>query len=238
MTKPPPMPEFDVPLAPPPDGRAATVWWEWLQSFVRWGEAGFTKLAEPPSDDGEYVRVNGVWRLKSQSADLGGRNFYDMLVPDWGPRMARLTVNVFPSMIQDTGLRLSTDGTTYPAGASDYATAGFFHGSGAAAPGIAMAVEAIRPHFLMTVSPDLATLPARVQGLVGLTRPTAGSYFTYHGHGSSLVTAATVRLANNFIQGWSAAAGYGTALTLKGLRIFPTAGTWLPGSSSTVEWLA
>lgn len=38
MTKPPPMPDFDVPITTPPNGKLTTVWWEWLQRFVRWDE--------------------------------------------------------------------------------------------------------------------------------------------------------------------------------------------------------
>jgi hypothetical protein len=36
--KPPPMPEFDVPITDPPSGRLTAVWWEWLQRFLRWGD--------------------------------------------------------------------------------------------------------------------------------------------------------------------------------------------------------
>jgi hypothetical protein len=36
--KPPPMPEFDVPIIDPPSGRLTAVWWEWLQRFLRWGD--------------------------------------------------------------------------------------------------------------------------------------------------------------------------------------------------------
>jgi hypothetical protein len=36
--KPPPMPEFDVPITDPPSGRLTVVWWEWLQRFLRWDE--------------------------------------------------------------------------------------------------------------------------------------------------------------------------------------------------------
>lgn len=36
--KPPPMPEFDVPIASDPSGRLTTVWWDWLQRYFRWSE--------------------------------------------------------------------------------------------------------------------------------------------------------------------------------------------------------
>ena len=51
MTKPPPMPEFDVPIAAPPDGRLTTVWWEWLQRYVRWDETA-SGPEGPPGPEG------------------------------------------------------------------------------------------------------------------------------------------------------------------------------------------
>jgi hypothetical protein len=37
-TKPPPIPEFNVPVADVPTGLMTAVWWEWFQRFLRWDE--------------------------------------------------------------------------------------------------------------------------------------------------------------------------------------------------------
>jgi hypothetical protein len=138
--------------------------------------------AFPPNDDGEYVMVNGVWRLKSQSFDLVGKLFQDIPVPSWGPGQARLTgfatfpAKAFISMV------VSMDGSTFRSGASDYLIAGFTHYTGSA--GLQnMPVTAI-PFIQVTAWGDTVDAP-QVIDTVMILKMGPNGYTSYTSHAAS-----------------------------------------------------
>lgn len=91
-------------------------------------------VGEAPQDGSEYVRVNGLWRLKSQTLVLDGVQTATVTIPA-GAKMLRAegivsTVTQLAACI--TYWRGSVDGTTFLSGASDYFYVGMAHYSGSA----------------------------------------------------------------------------------------------------------
>src|SRR4051812_18262792 len=84
--------------------------------------------ADAPSDGGEYVRVNSVWRLKEQSFDASGKTTQDIPIPATAKMVQLIGQCVSAS---GTGNQLvmlvSHDGTTFLSGAADYTVAEMMH---------------------------------------------------------------------------------------------------------------
>lgn len=193
-------------------------------------------IADAPSDNGEYTRVNGIWRLVKQSFDLNGKTSQDVLVPAWGPQQARLTA--FTHLVSGTssfGVRVSADGVTYAAGASDYTFGGFVHNSGTL--GSVTAAVLATTLWPITGTHDNTSLPLRAVADINLTRPTATpSAFAIAARGSCYNNAATSQFVTTLYQGYTGVSVIGSVLRIGGLRlIIGSAG--LAGSLD-VEWLA
>jgi hypothetical protein len=130
---------------PPPNPFVGMLWHEsdtgstfvWVDdgNSTQWVQFNIAPLPTfPPSDGGEYVMVNGVWRLKSQSFNLDGLSQLDIQIPTTA-RLARLALSARLSATGQIYMRWSGDGTTFVAGASDYIYGGAIHNSGSAAYG-------------------------------------------------------------------------------------------------------
>jgi hypothetical protein len=72
---------------------------------------------EPPADGGEYVRVNGVWRLSGQTFVMDGLAQKDVTVPV-GARAVAIAAVSGSTISNWLALRISLDGTTFLAGAT------------------------------------------------------------------------------------------------------------------------
>jgi hypothetical protein len=92
-------------------------------------------IPEAPSTGGEYVRVNGVWRLKSQTLVLTGANIavgVPVAVPT-GARMVKWNIAAASAASFGMTMRVSVDGTNFIA-AADYATSGTYFSSASSTP--------------------------------------------------------------------------------------------------------
>jgi hypothetical protein len=125
---------------PPVSPVPGALWWESDTGllFVNYADGSSTQWVqinsvrdEPPAGGGEYVRVNGVWRLKSQAIDLVGKTTYDMTVPA-GAKMMLLRGAVYSATAAMTSVAayVSIDGTNWLSTASSYQYGGLIHYTG------------------------------------------------------------------------------------------------------------
>lgn len=129
-------------------------------------------IADAPQDNGEYVRVNGIWRLKAQTLVLDGLAQVDVDVPP-GAKVLRAEGSVWWSAINANNAvtwRASTDGTTFQAGASDYFYGGFIHYAGSA--GYANLVPSNEAFGRLSFPADTTTQPVRFRWLFPVVKST------------------------------------------------------------------
>jgi hypothetical protein len=197
-------------------------------------KGGVPVIPDAPSDGGEYVRVNGVWRLVKQSYDLAAKATQDMLRPAWGPKLARVTAwAIFPSGVtRDMQLRLSADGTTFFTGSSDYGIAGYYHSSSIASPGMTTYPETPQGFLSLTFGTDDAIIGHKATVLVNLTRANTTNAFSAMINGTCY--SAATGMFTHAVSGWVASATT-ASLTLGGLRWF--AGGNTVSGNLDVEWL-
>lgn len=196
------------------------------------GDTG--EVPEAPSDSGEYVRVNGVWRLIRQSFDTAGKITQDIPVPTWGPTQARLTTyTLVPSTSNTLAWRISTDGTTFPSGASDYADGGWYHtSSGAGAFGNSSLTA--RSYWYGGVA-SFGNVPFQMDLVVVLVRSTSALYFSFR---SSTTDWTSSSMNHQMQSGYAGGAVFGTGLAIKALRWFTVNATPVPSFGKiVVEWL-
>jgi hypothetical protein len=131
-------------------------------------------IADAPSDGNEYVRVNGVWRLKEQTLTWAGTSQLDIAVPT-GAKLAHIEGSVWtPASVTYLLLRVSNDGTTFLAGASDYGYSGPPHASGSSAYGAGLAAGASSALFIST-GHDHGNLPQTFTIDMAVSRPAGAS---------------------------------------------------------------
>jgi len=208
----------------------------WLQ--VKW-LAGQVPQAnglvpEAPNDGNEYVRVNGVWRLRKQEVSMSGLQQADVAVPDWNPKLARVYFNT--CCVDTTGysmvMRCSVDGTTFLAGATDYYNAGIYS-AGAAAVGNASYTPATAyPYAYLSFGANNTSVPNF--GTVDVVLERAGGTFVVQSTASYYsATGYGMGVLSNYLSG-----GFGSAQRLKALRLIKNAGGVMSaGSRFMVEWL-
>jgi len=114
-----------------------SLWWKsnsgalWLRyrdsDAAQWLQVN-SNLILPPQDGNEYVMVNGLWRLKSQTLILDGLTGASAPVPV-GARMLKMSGNVtqVAAASNSMTMRVSLDGTNFMQGAGDYSHSGFIH---------------------------------------------------------------------------------------------------------------
>jgi len=234
--------------SPPPNPVSGQLWWESDTGLLyvyytdanssQWVEVISSSMPDPPADGNEYVRVNGVWRLKSQSFDMTGTQIQSVAVPSWRPKQARLSGYAYTAnaVVMALTLRVSADGTTYFSGASDYTRAGLSHSTGATAPGVGTSTATASNAWLCTVNGDNGNLAHVFNVDVALERPDSTvSCFTYSSYGASFSNNAAVQYSKIWLHGFTALA-MTSSLTLGGLQFGATAN--IVKGKLTVEWLA
>jgi hypothetical protein len=89
-------------------------------------------ISDAPSDGNEYVRVNNIWRLKSQTFFPRGVANFEFNVPTGAKMLVADASILTTTQVANTALGwwASTDGTTFYTGATDYYYTGFIHYSG------------------------------------------------------------------------------------------------------------
>jgi hypothetical protein len=186
-------------------------------------------IAPPPNDDGEYVLINGVWRLKSQTFDLSGKTQQDVAVPAWGPTQARITSFYYTGNVGQSGLRVSGDGTTFDAG-NIYAGAGFYHISQSG--GFSNYANVNSTYFLLASSVENVSIAGHVDAVLDLARG-AGGYVNYRVKSGGYSN--TNQMIHYFFDGWVMPTT-GT-VSLKAFRMLANSGVFNSGKL-VVEWLA
>lgn len=208
---------FDFPSSPTIGAvySASGVSWQW--DGEKW--KGGLGLTEAPSDGGEYVRVNGVWRKKSQTFSLVGASFatgVSIPVPT-GAKM--LKYRAFALMTAAVAFyftaRLSVDGTTYVSG-SEYSNSGVYFSS--ALTSVTNLPAAAATSFMLSITTNGANCGNKVEGFVVLQRATSGGMFDGEVRGSAYQSGGHYQsLISNYVIG--ATAGFGaSALAIKGVQ--------------------
>jgi hypothetical protein len=192
--------------------------------------------ADAPSDGGEYVRVNGVWRLKEQSFTLDGLTQQDITVPT-GAKQVQLVGNAYwLATVSGLGLRVSFDGTTFLAGATDYSLGGYpSHSSGSAGfLGTTAGGAAFLP---LTNAHDHLTLPALFTAEMNLVKNNT-YFFMFKSYGKSYYSLAQNLFSTIWPVGFPATAAAASALRVVTLRVFwGSGGTFGPGSTVSARWM-
>jgi hypothetical protein len=231
--------------SPPPQPAIGQLWWNsasgtmaiWYADAdsAQWVQVSGNVAQNAPIDGGEYVLCNGVWRLKSQTFDMVGKNSQDIIVPAWGPSKARLTTFVHTGATTGQYLRISIDGTTFPGASGDYYLAGFFNQSGVSAvSGIAnVAVTA----FQMTGGHNHSAIPSSADSLVELTRMNNAYAFGFKSIGGAGSDGAGI-YQTIYYSGYAFPTSFPGAVPVKTLRWYMSASVNVSSGKLTVEWLA
>jgi hypothetical protein len=195
-------------------------------------------FTDAPSDSWQYVRINGAWQQKERTYDLAGVTNHDIAVPAFA-KAVQLVGSIFTTNTSTNSavLRLSTDGTTFYAGASDYQISAAVHNTGSSA--YATAASAAASSLSLTAGSDQGTVvPFSFSTELTLTRPSTTSVFHMKSYGKSIDTAAASLHRTYWSQGWIGT-GTTTALTIKAIRLMllPNAQAMTSGSHVTVRWL-
>ena len=197
--------------------------------------------ADAPSDGGEYVRVNGVWRLKEQNFTPVG-TILDVTVPA-NARMAKIVAYLYPTTATATqaAMVVSADGTNFCVTLNDYYYAGFIHGTGNAVPSNVINVPMTGASSLplipgnSTSTNDIASIIMTLQ----LIRPAPATNWNAH-IVSHVYLSPAAQLNSDFIyRGYiTGASAAGSALALKILRFsFNGANTYAAGTSINIAWV-
>jgi hypothetical protein len=153
---------------------AAAVAGSWVR--IRWlGDSAAipvsNAIADCPSDGGEYVRVNGLWRLKAQTLIGDGLATVDVAVPPGAKILKMNGVAYQPTTaVSSVLLRASLDGTTFLAGAADYTQSGYVNYSGNAPTTVQQSAGSFTNAYL-TFNSTNVTVAHQFQAALVLTRP-------------------------------------------------------------------
>lgn len=191
---------------------------------------------EAPQTGGEYVRINGIWRLKSQTLVLDGAT--QVGVPVAVPTNARAvkfsgSINIGNNAASlSASMRWSVDGTTFPAGAADYSYSGSYFGSVA---GPAALPSATASYALMTISSASANCPVKFDGSLQLSR-TGTQLLLGKCYSTSLQSGNHYQ---GLIQFWAAGAAFTIPTVLKALNFgaHGNAVTLAADSYVDLEWV-
>jgi hypothetical protein len=134
-------------------------------------------------------------------------------------------------------MRVSFDGTTFAAGASDYNYSGPMHATGSA--GYQTQVTAASPVLLLTGNSDSITVPQIFTAEMNLTRPATTNLFHMKSYARQYDSSATYQYRTVWYNGAVQVAPAGSNLAIKALRIMHgSGGTAFPaGSYIHVKWL-
>jgi hypothetical protein len=193
-------------------------------------------IPDAPSDGGEYVRVNGVWRLARQTVDLAGVINADVAVPA-GAKRVRWEGHAIASSAtnQHMGFRVSIDGTNFLSGASDYTYAGYAHLTTINPTQVLNYPAANANYTFLSLAQNDATVNHIFDGTIALTRATTSIIFAGRAHAHSYQTSNGYQTLD--VQHWVNVANLGSALALQRLRFFNVgAVVWAQGTIN-FEWM-
>lgn len=200
-------------------------------------------VPEAPMDGNEYVRVNGLWRLKKQQFDIAsGATQLDIPVPtSWNPMMARLTWFIGHAGATGSGygliMRASLDGTTFPAGAADYYNAGVT-GQGSPTGSVSMSVVTAYSYAWLDYGGENTSVGHQGVAEVGIQRlPNSVWEITARStvYSNTAGVAYRAMMMANYLSG-----AFGSAPTnarLKAMRILLVGGQAMGDGRVIAEWL-
>ena len=165
--------------------------------------------------------------------DLSGLASVDILVPAWA-KAGQLIGSIFVPAGQQVVCRMSDDGTTFKAGASDYQIGGAVHNTGSNS--YTKSDQTALSFLTFGLVGDTAGLAHQFTAEVMVQRATTSQLFAYKAYAKAGDPAATFLLRTAWWSGWMGAA-VTTALTLKALRVLSTSGVFGAGSHLHVKWL-
>lgn len=194
-------------------------------------------ISDAPSDGGEYVRVNGVWRLKSQTFVIDGLTQLDVDVPATA-KILRLNGSIWWAAIaanNSVTWRASVDGTNFLSGAADYFYGGLIHYTGT--PTSIHLPPTNEAYGRLTFPYDTPTQPARIRWLFQVVKSTNTSAL----HAGTVNAGYYNTPAGNAYTDAQFTTGVqsGANLSIKKLRFFngPVGGAFGNGSSIICEWM-
>jgi hypothetical protein len=188
--------------------------------------------------DGEKWRGGGIaGPQKEQLFDISGLTQKDITVPTWAKSMQFTMYAYIPAPTTTIGMRVSSDGTTFFAGASDYSSySAPVHNTGTLA--YATSASTIGSSILLTASGDnLAAVPATISGDMQLVRLGAASTIMIFKAWAKWADSAAGTLHRNW-QTWGWPSSSLSLAQIKALRFFSTNGAaFAAGSSLHIRWI-
>jgi hypothetical protein len=200
-----------------------------------------SNLILPPQDGNEYVMVNGLWRLKSQSFVLDGLINFDFAVPA-GARAVRVYASLMPpnpgGVSNSVLLKASLDGTTFLAGASDYHYSGFIYYSGTSAIAANLG-SVVSANCYLAFNNDSNIVQEVIDLRMSMVRPTVPSAQPWYGmvHSASYQSAAANAYNVAQVRVGVMMTNAGAVTALKALRIHRNANAVFGSPSyAAVDW--
>lgn len=196
------------------------------------GNAGFWRVRE------FYTQVGGQQvAARSTFAPIGSAGV-NITVPT-GAKLAKIrgTIYMAAGPTAAVYLRLSADGTTFIAGATDYAVAGINNYGGTTTPSPAKQAQTNTNAFQLTPGTDSTIVPQMFECDLITQKGNAAQLWGHRSRGWSYNSAATNLMQDYIWEGYTGHAGL-TALTqLPAFQIVPSGGTWAAGSLITIDWV-
>jgi hypothetical protein len=191
-------------------------------------------FTDAPSDGNEYVRVSGVWRLKSQTLKPAGVSTMDVTIPA-SAKAVKITGTIYNSVSGDFSMRVSDDGSTFKAGAAHYLYAGYSIFTGTTVSPNKLAQGNANTMYLVGTN-DGASWAAHVIAFFNVARPSTSVLFDGVTTGTSYATGATLQHTTYQTRIAVQTAATST-LTLVALRFLMSAGNMIAPSIIDLEWV-
>jgi hypothetical protein len=189
-------------------------------------------IAEAPADGGEYVRVNGIWRLKEQTfTPTGSQN---ITVPA-GAKLAHVRATLWQPSSNSASMRWSADGSTFVSGASDYSFGGFIQYAGSAS--VTQQNIANAAAVPLHATTDNASIPAVIDMMLVVAKPSTTQVYDAQWRSTAYNSAAAQTYAQWQFSVYTNNATLNAVTALKAFQIFPTSIAWTAGSQINVEWI-
>jgi hypothetical protein len=180
---------------PPANPRAGQTWWESDTGILfmnyddgngpaQWVQINAT-IPSVPNDGNEYVWVNNAWRLVGQIVTpTAGTAFVNVPVPAYA-KLLHITGSVFMPGTSFAAMRLSGDGTTFAAGATDYGVGGPYHDLNP--PAFSSTAVAGQAQIRLTLNGDNINFPHTFMAFMNVVRNTTAQNFLLKAYGHALI---------------------------------------------------
>jgi hypothetical protein len=190
----------------------------------------------PASDNNEYVRINGVWRLKTERKSIAGSSLTNCVftVPS-GAKYGRWLGQAYPAATTAFQHYMRVhDGSAILTGATAYQVVGWLHNIGSSAY-VHQAVATL-PQFVLTTAHNVTNHANTIQGGFATVRNSTSQNFSGQCRSWDYNSAAT-NFYMHFAVRMDLAAAATSALTLTQLIFYGSASvTYSAESMIEMEW--